>query len=129
MTAWTDDELERMAGTDELEIASIAEDGSLGDFTTIWVVRLGGDLYVRPVYGHRSGWFHGTQVRHEGHVASGGVEKDVTFVDVGDGNPNLAGEVDDAYHSKYDGRYPPQYIDDVLTPKARAATLRLVPRD
>ena len=129
MTDWTSDELDAIAAEDELEIASIGEDGAVGSFTTIWVVRIGNDLFVRPVYGPRSGWFRGTQVRHEGSIRSGGVEKDVTFVDIGDGDGDLAGRIDEAYHSKYDGRYPPQYIDDVLTPKARSVTLKLVPRD
>jgi hypothetical protein len=129
MTAWRSDELDRIAAEDELEIASVGEDGALGDSTTIWVVRLGDDLYVRPVYGPRSGWFRGTQVRHEGHIRSGGVKKDVTFVDVGDGDGDLAERIDDAYHAKYDGRYPPQYIDDCLTPKARSVTLELAARE
>ena len=129
MTDWTNDELERIDAEDELEIASIGEDGTLGPSTIIWVVRLGDDLFVRPVYGPRSGWFRGTQVRHEGRISSGGIDKDVTFVDVGDGDGDLAGRIDDAYHSKYDGRYPEQYVDDCLTPKARSVTLRLVPRE
>jgi hypothetical protein len=129
MTGWTSDELDRIAGTDELEIASTGEDGALGDSTTIWVVRLDDDLYVRPVYGPRSGWFRGTQVRHEGRIQCGGVEKDVTFVDVGDGDGDLAERIDGAYHAKYDDRYPPQYVDDCLTPKARSVTLELVARE
>jgi hypothetical protein len=129
MTDWTGGELDAIGATDELEISSIGEAGDLGAFTTIWVVRIGGDLYVRPVYGQKSGWFRGTQVRHEGRVSSGGVERDVTFVDVGDGDGDLAAEIDRAYHTKYDGRYPEQYVDDCLTPQARAATLKLVPRD
>ena len=42
---------------------------------TIWVVRLGDDLYVRSVNGRTSAWFRGTQVRHEGHIQAGGVEQ------------------------------------------------------
>jgi len=129
MTDWTKDELDAIEAADELEIASIREDGALGAFTTIWVGRIGDDLYVRPVYGQKSGWFRGTQVRHEGRVQSGGIERDVTFVDIGDADSHLADEIDRAYHTKYDGRYPAQYVDDCLTPQARAATLRLVPRD
>jgi hypothetical protein len=41
---------------------------------------VGGDLYVRSMYGRGGGWFPGTQVRHQGHIRAGGV-KDVTFAD------------------------------------------------
>lgn len=46
---------------------------------TIWVVRHGDDLYVRSYRGRSGSWFRGTQVRHEGHIQAGGVDKDVMF--------------------------------------------------
>src|SRR5947199_10520271 len=49
MDAWTTEELDRIAAADELEIASVRADGRLRNPTTIWVVRLGDDLYVRSV--------------------------------------------------------------------------------
>jgi hypothetical protein len=51
MTAWTTDELDGIEAADELEIASLRSDGTLRHPTTIWVVRLGDDLYVRSVNG------------------------------------------------------------------------------
>ena len=81
MTGWTADELEKIATTDELEIASLRSDGTLGSKRTIWVVRVDDDLYVRSVNGRTSDWFRGTQRRHEGRIRAGGVEKDVTFVE------------------------------------------------
>jgi hypothetical protein len=71
MTAWTTDELDRIEAADEMEIASLRPDGTLRNPTTIWVVRLGDDLYVRSVNGRTSGWFRGTQVRHEGRIRAG----------------------------------------------------------
>ena len=68
MTAWRTDELDTIDAADELEIASLRRDGTLRNPTTIWVVRLGDDLYVRSVDGRSSGWFRGTQVRHEGRI-------------------------------------------------------------
>jgi hypothetical protein len=47
VTAWTSDELIRIGASDELEIVSLRRDGTLRDPVTIWVVRHGGDLYVR----------------------------------------------------------------------------------
>src|SRR2546430_4167421 len=98
MTAWTTDELDKIDAADELEIASLRRDGTLRNPTTIWVVRLGDDLYVRAVNGRTGAWFRGTQVRHEGLIRAGGVEKDVTFVDA---EPDIDDEVDAAYRTKY----------------------------
>lgn len=54
MTGWTADELEQIETADELEIASLRSDGTLGSTRTIWVVRVDGDLYVRSVNGRTS---------------------------------------------------------------------------
>jgi hypothetical protein len=124
MTGWTSDELTKIEAADELEVASIRRDGTLRNLVTIWVVRLGDDLYVRSVNGRTGAWFRGTQVRHEGRIGAGGVEKDVTFVDADDG---INDQIDDAYRSKY-RRYAPSIVGSVLTPEARSATIKLVPR-
>src|SRR6266536_3745607 len=79
MTGWTSDELAKIGTAQELQIASLRRDGTLRKPRTIWVVRVGDDLYVRSMYGRAGGWFPGTQVRHEGHIRAGGVDKDVTF--------------------------------------------------
>lgn len=81
MTGWTADELEKIGTADELEIASLRSDGTLGSKRTIWVVRVDDDLYVRSVNGRTSDWFRSTQRRHEGRIRAGGVEKDITFVE------------------------------------------------
>jgi hypothetical protein len=125
MTPWTNDELTGIGTAEELDIASLQADGTLGKPTTIWVVRVGDDLYVRPVNGRNGAWFRGTQVRHEGLINAGGVDKDVNFVDV-DADDTLNAQIDAAYWEKYP-QYP-QYVPPVVTPKARAATLKLVPR-
>ncbi len=124
MTTWTSDELNKIGKAEELRIASLKDDGTLRKPVTIWVVRLGDDLYVRSAYGHASAWFRGTQVRHEGRVWAGGVEKDVTFVDVG---PDLNDQIDAAYRSKY-RRYAPSIFNPIVSPEAQAATIKLVPR-
>jgi hypothetical protein len=122
MTVWTDDELTRIATADELQIAPRRRDGGLRHPRTIWVVRHGDDLYVRSVNGRTSAWFRGAQVRHEGHIQAGGVDKDVRLVETDD----LNDQIDAAYRAKY-RRYAPSIIDTILSPQARAATLRLVP--
>ncbi|TMM01922.1 MAG: DUF2255 family protein [Actinobacteria bacterium] len=124
MSAWTSDELEKVAAADELQLASVRPDGKLRKPVTIWVVRLGDDLYVRSVNGRASHWFRGTEDRHEGQIRAGGVDKDVLFVETGD---DVNDEIEAAYRTKY-GHYGASYVDPMFTPEARAATLELVPR-
>ena len=123
MTAWMSEELSKIGAAEELEIASLRDDGTLRNPVTIWVVRYGDDLYVRSVNGRTAAWFRGTQVRHEGHIRAGGVERDVTFVEEID--PGINDQIDAAYRSKY-RRYDARYVDPMLTPEARAATIKLV---
>ena len=124
MTTWTSDEFNKIGTAEELAIASRRRDGTLRNPVTIWVVRHGDDLYVRSVNGRTAAWFRGTQVRHEGHIQAGGVDKDVTFVDA---DPDLNDQIDTAYRTKY-RRYAASIIRSIVSPQARSATIKLVPR-
>src|SRR5437588_12586948 len=123
MTGWTSEELSKIEAADELQLASARRGGTRGSPVTIWVVRHGDDLYVRSVNGRTSSWFRGAQARHEGRIRAGGVEKDVLLVETADIND----EIDAAYRTKYH-RYAASIVDSTLTPEARAATLKVVPR-
>src|SRR5205809_6010238 len=114
MTTWTSDELNKIGAAEELRIAPLRRDGTLRNPVTIWVVRLGDDFYVRSVNGRTAAWFRGTQVRHEGRIWAGGVEKEVTFVDV-DGDHDINVQIDAAYRTKY-RCYAPNIINSVLSP-------------
>jgi hypothetical protein len=122
-TGWTSDELNRIEGADELEIAPRRRDGSLRGPVPIWVVRVGDDLYVRAAYGAGSGWHRVAQVSREGRIRAGGVERDVTIQDADDA---VNDQVDAAYRTKYD-RYA-GIVDGITNAQARSTTLRLVPR-
>ena len=124
MTNWTSDELSKIGKTEELQLASMRRDGTLRNPVTMWVVRHGDDLYVRAVNGRTGVWFRGTQVRHEGHIEAGGVEKDVTFVDA---DPAINDQIDATYRTKY-RRYAANIVNSILTPGARSSTIKLVPR-
>lgn len=123
MSGWTQQELQRIGEADELEIASLREDGSLRKFVIIWVIRRGDEIFVRSVRGRESWWFTGVQTRHKGRIKAGGVEKDVAFVEVG---RELDAELDAAYRAKYS--YSPSSVAHINDPKAQAATIRLEPR-
>ena len=124
MTMWTSEELTKIGTAEELQITSLRRDGTLRNPVTIWVVCHGDDLYVRSVYGRTSAWFRGTQVRHEGHIHAGGVDKDVTFVDA---DSDINDQIDAAYRTKY-RRYAASIISHIVSPEARSATIKLVPR-
>ena len=123
MGAWTSDELDRVGTAEELQIATSRRDGTVRDPVTIWVVRAGDGLFVRSVNGRGSSWFRGAQVRHEGRIRAGGVEKDVLLVETED----AVDELDAAYRAKYH-RYAAGIVDSIVGAEARAATLELVPR-
>ena len=125
MTIWMSDELNKVGSAEELQIASLRRDGTLRKPVTIWVVRIGDDLYVRSVYGDSSAWFRGVQVLHEGHIRAGGVDKDVTFVE--EAAPDLNELIDAAYRTKY-RRYAASIVNTIVSPEARSATIKLVPR-
>ncbi len=125
MTTWTSDELNKIGKAEELQIASLRRDGTLRTSVTIWVVRLGDDLYVRSYKGRTSAWFRGAQVRHEGHIHAGGVDKDVTFVEEVD--PDINKQIDAAYRTKY-RRYAASIVNSIVSPEAGSATIKLVPR-
>jgi len=124
MTMWTSEELDRIGTAEELQIQSLRSNGTLRNPVIIWVVRLGDDLYIRSVNGRTSGWFRGTQQSHKGHIQAGGVDKDVAFEEVAE--TGIIERVDEAYRIKYH-KYAPQYVEPLMVPEARSATIRLLP--
>lgn len=123
MSEWTPEQLDRIARSDELQIASRRSDGTLRPFVTIWVVRVGDDLYVRSAYGATNPWFRRALASGTGRIRAGGIEQDVTFADTAsDAHPGI----DAAYHAKYD-RYGPQIVGTVVGPGVVGTTIRLMP--
>jgi hypothetical protein len=123
-TGWTEEELARIGGADEVRVSSRRADGSLRPFITTWVVRLGDELYVRSAYGPENGWFRRARASRAGQIRAGGVERDIGFDEPGH---DIDAELDAAYHAKYD-RYGPAIVGTVVSPEAARSTLRLVPR-
>jgi hypothetical protein len=124
MRRWTPDQLDKFGRAEEVQVASARPDGELRKRVTVWVVRHGDALYVRSVSGRGGHWFRGAGERHEGRILAGGVQQDVTFVDA---DRAIDDQVDAVYRTKY-RRYAGSILNSVLTPEARAATLKLVPR-
>ena len=121
MSGWTADEFERIGRANELRIASRRPDDSLRPFITIWVARLGDDIYVRSAYGHDNPWFQRAIASGVGRIRAGGVERDVAFEEPG---PEIEQDLHAAYHAKYD-RYGPSIVATLVSPQAARSTLRL----
>jgi hypothetical protein len=96
MGVWGEAELSEIAVAQELDLASVRPDGTLRRPVTMWVVRVGDEVYVRSVNGRGSSWFPGAENRHEAEIRAGGVAKDVTLIE----SDELNDEIDAAYSAK-----------------------------
>jgi hypothetical protein len=123
MSGWTGEELDRIGAADELDIAPARADGTPGRSTTIWVVRVADELYVRSWRGRTGDWFRRASASRTGRIRAGGVERDVTFSDA---DPAASTGIDRAYHSKYD-RYGPAIVGPVVGAAVAELTIRLLP--
>ena len=124
--AWSSSELERIGRAEELQIAAKRADGTLGRAVPIWVVRAGGQVYVRTWYRRDSGWFGHVVGSRRARIRVPGLEADIAIEDVGDDKGKLRASVDAAYRAKY-GRYGHATVERMVTDDAAAATLRLIP--
>jgi hypothetical protein len=120
--SWAPDALNRIGAAEELRITPRRSNGTLRRAVPIWVVRVGGELYVRSWRGDAGSWYSAVRASGEGHISAGGVSMDVALVPAGE---EVDDAVDAAYREKY-GRYT-GYVEPMVAPQARATTLRLVP--
>lgn len=121
MTSWTQQQLDSIGAAVELDIAALRPDGTLRRFTTIWVVRVGDQLFVRSYRGSDGAWYRAVQRRPEGRVRAAGAEYTATFDHPDDVDDNA---IDTAYRNKYAG-FGASYVEPMVAPAARQTTLRL----
>ncbi len=120
MTGWTGAELRQIGAANEFHVAPPRRDGSLRGPLAIRVVGSGEDNYIRSVRGPTGGWFRHAQDRPEGRIEAGGVEKDITFIDVTDGT------IDAACRERYG--YSPSAVDHITSPEPRSTRRRVARR-
>ncbi|MGK9232965.1 DUF2255 family protein [Inquilinus limosus] len=121
---WPKDELHRIAAADDLYVAPFREDGrTTGTPTWIWSVAVEDELYVRAYNGTASRWYRAALRQKAGRIAAAGMTRDVTFEPV-DGP--IQDRIDAAYRAKYGGS---PYLAAMIGPRARAATVRIAPRE
>src|SRR5438128_266139 len=123
MPTWPDEELWKIAGTDDLHISPFRADGkTYGTPTWIWSVAVDGALYVRAYNGQNSGWYNAALRQKAGRVTAAGKTKEVAFEPV---EGPINGRIDDAYRAKYGGS---PYLGAMIGARARAATVKIIPR-
>lgn len=122
-TGWTADQLERIGRAEELQLASRRPDGTLRTYTTMWVVRVGDDLYVRSAGGPDRPWYRHATAAGAARLRAGGVETDAAFER---GGGDFEEAIDAAYHHKYD-LYGRRTVGSVVGETAHQVTVRLIP--
>jgi hypothetical protein len=118
---WHGDQLDRVAGSEELQITTTRPDGTRRRWTPIWVVRVGDGLYIRSAGGRTSDWYRHATQHHSARVRADGIEADVTLRPAGD--PALNAQVSAAYQAKYGNQ--PSWLAMFLRAPATETTLRL----
>ena len=87
MSKWSKDELQKIAGTEDLHISPFREDGvTYGTPTWIWSVVVDDDLYVRAYNGKKSSWYQAAVRQKAGRITAAGMTKEVAFEPAGGGD-------------------------------------------
>lgn len=121
---WNQEQLDRIVKADDLKISPFRNDGkAYGTPTWIWCVQVGGELYVRGYSGTVSRWYQAAVKQRAGRISAAGSVIDVMFEPV-------SGAINDAIDEAYKAKYATsQYLQPMISSRARAATVRVVPRD
>jgi hypothetical protein len=77
---------------------------------------------VRAYHGTSARWYGAAMRRRAGRISAAGTTEDVTFAGV---TGPLDDRIDEAYRTKYRGS---PYLAAMIGPRARAATVRITPR-
>ncbi len=120
---FTASELKKIDDADDLKISPFREDGkTYGTPTWIWEVVVNGELYVRAYNGVYSQWYNAALQQKGGRIIAAGMTKEVEFEPV-QGEVNKA--IDAAYRKKYSSS---PYLAPMISDRARAATMKVVPK-
>jgi hypothetical protein len=124
MAAWSNDELQKIAQSDDLHISPFREDGvTYGTPTWIWSVVVDGELFVRAYSGRNSSW-HGAALRQKaGRITAAGMTKEVSFHPF---EGAINDRIDEAYRAKYSSS---PYLSPMINEQARSATIKIAPRN
>ncbi|MDX1149071.1 DUF2255 family protein [Sinorhizobium medicae] len=124
MNTWPKDELRQIAESDDLHIAPFRENGrTYGTLTWIWSVVVDGELYVRGYNGRQSRWYQAAIRQKAGRITAAGMTKEVSFEPV---EGAINDQIDEGYRRKY---ATSRYLAPMIGERARAATVKIAPKD
>jgi|SRR5215207_2833629 hypothetical protein len=122
MNMWSEDDLRRIAGSDDLHVSPFRDDGvTYGTPTWIWSVVVGDALYVRAYNGLSSRWYQAAVRQKAGRITAAGMTKEVTFEPV---EGPINDRIDEAYRAKYQSS---RYLSPMIGSRARSATVKIMP--
>ncbi len=79
MSNWANEQLRKIAETDDLHISPFREDGkTYGTPTWIWSVAVDDALYVRGYNGQKSRWYQAAVRQKQGRITAAGITKEVS---------------------------------------------------
>lgn len=116
------DILHHLADLEEIEIETVALDQPALHRTTIWIVTVGSDLYVRSYKGPRGRWYQQIRANPIGAIFTAEHRIPVSAVPVADDVTNA--RVSEAYLRKY---HTSEFASAMVTPDVLPTTLRLDP--
>src|SRR4051812_29084787 len=123
MAAWANDELQKIAETDDLHISPLRDDGTTyGTPTWIWSVAVDDALYVRAYHGQSSRWYQAALRQKAGRITAAGMTREVTFEPVAG---TINDRIDDAYRVKYKGS---PYLAPMIGTSTSSATVKVIPK-
>lgn len=124
MNTWPKDELRQIAESDDLHIAPFRENGrTYGTLTWIWSVVVDGELYARGYNGEKSRWYQAAIRQKAGRITAAGMTKEVSFEPV---EGAINDQIDEGYRRKY---ATSRYLAPMIGERARAATVKIAPKD
>jgi hypothetical protein len=122
MRTWPEEEIRKIAESDDLHIAPFRDDGkTYGTPTWIWSVVVDGDVYVRPYNGQQSRWYVAAIRQKAGRVTAAGMTKEVAFERI---EGPISDRIDAAYRAKYASS---PYLAPMISDRTRSATVRITP--
>jgi len=122
MDEWKQEELRKIATSDDLHISPLRDHGSTyGTPTWIWSVVVGNAVYARAYNGTASRWYQAALKQKAGRITAAGLTKAVMFESI---SGSMNNEIDDAYRTKYASS---PYLAHMIGNRARSATVRIVP--
>jgi hypothetical protein len=116
--------LQLLDETKEVRVETRRDEDAPAHRTTIWVVTVDGDVFVRSVRGERGRWYREVSANPSAALHVGDRRIPVRASPVTD-EPTI-GAVSDAYRSKY-GRSSPGSTRAMVQPETLPTTLKLEP--